>query len=196
MHKQTHTPDDLPTLDQLAAERKRVRYRRRYNRTLRSTVAVLIVVAALAVLIATFWMPVLRIYGASMRPTLEDGQIIVTIKTDHLKPGDIAAFYEGNKLLVKRCIAGPGDVVDLAEDGTVSVNGAALDEPYVLEKARGETDIDLPFTVPENRYFMIGDDRSGSIDSRNTAVGCVSPEQIVGRVVFRVWPLQAFGPVR
>ena len=195
MRKQTNAPVELPTLEQLADERSRLRYRRRYGRTLRSTVAVLVVVAALAVLIATLWMPVLRIYGSSMSPTLADGQIVVAIKTTQFSPGDVTAFYHGNKLLVKRCLAGPSDWIDLDADGNVFLNGVLLDEPYLPEKAFGETDIDLPYQVPDGKIFVMGDHRATSVDSRNTAVGCVSREQIVGKILFRVWPLGGFGPV-
>ena len=188
-------PVELPTMDQIERERSRLRYRRRYGRTLRSTVAVLVVAAALAVLVATLWMPVLRIYGSSMVPTLADGQIVVTVKTTSFQPGDIVAFYHGNKLLIKRYIAGPADWVNLDADGNVSVNGILLDEPYVAEKAYGETNIELPYQVPEDRYFLMGDNRDVSVDSRSTAVGCIAEEQIVGKVVFRIWPLNGLGPV-
>ena len=186
---------DLPTAEQIERERKRLRYRRRYGRTLKSTIAVLIVVAAAAVLVATLWMPVLQIYGASMVPTLEDGQIVVSVKSNRFEPGDIVAFYQGNKLLIKRFIAGPADWVDIDTDGNVSVNGKLLDEPYIVQKAYGETNIELPYQVPDKRYFLMGDNRDVSVDSRNTAVGCVADEQIVGKVVFRIWPLSQFGPV-
>lgn len=186
---------DLPTAEQIERERKRLRYRRRYGRTLKSTIAVLIVVAAAAVLVATLWMPVLQIYGASMVPTLEDGQIVVSVKSNRFEPGDIVAFYQGNKLLIKRFIAGPADWVDIDTDGNVSVNGKLLDEPYIVQKAYGETNIELPYQVPDKRYFLMGDNRDVSVDSRNTAVGCVADEQIVGKVIFRIWPLSQFGPV-
>ena len=175
-------PVELPTMDQIERERSRLRYRRRYSRTLRSTAAVLVVAAALAVLVATLWMPVLRIYGSSMVPTLADGQIVITVKTTSFEPGDIVAFYHGNKLLIKRYIAGPADWVNLDADGNVSVNGILLDEPYVAEKAYGETNIELPYQVPEDRYFLMGDNRDVSVDSRSTAVGCIAEEQIVGKV--------------
>lgn len=187
---------DLPTIAQIEQERKRLRYQRRYSKTLKSTIAILIVVAAMAVLVATLWMPVLQIYGASMVPTLEEGQIVACVKSDSFAAGDIVAFYQGNKLLIKRFIAGPADWVDMDADGNVSVNGTVLDEPYIAEKAYGETNIELPYQVPDKRYFLMGDNRDVSIDSRNTAVGCVSDEQIVGKVVFRVWPLSQFGPVQ
>ena len=187
---------ELPSAEQIEKERKRLRYRRRYSRTMKSTIAILIVVAAAAVLVATLWMPVLRIYGTSMVPTLVDGQIVISVKgSSNFKQGDIIAFYQGNKLLVKRYIAGSGDWVDIDEDGTVSVNGKTLDEPYLKKKAYGETNIKFPYQVPEKKYFLMGDNRDVSIDSRNTAVGCVSDEQIVGKIVFRIWPLNKFGPV-
>ena len=186
---------ELPSLEQIENERKRLRYRSRYGRTLKSTIAILMVVAAAAVLVATLWMPVLRIYGSSMVPTLSDGQIVVSVKTTDFQPGDIAAFYHGNKLLIKRFIAGPSDWVNIDEDGSVYINGVELDEPYLTEKAFGETNITLPYQVPDKRYFLMGDNRDVSIDSRNTAVGCVAADQIVGKVVFRIWPLREFGPV-
>lgn len=187
---------DLPTAEQIEQERNRLRYRRRYSRTLKSTVAILVVVAAAAVLVATLWMPVLRIYGTSMVPTLKDGQIVITVKNSNFRQGDIVAFYQGNKLLIKRFIAGPADWVDIDQDGNVSVNGTVLDEPYIAEKAYGDTNIELPYQVPDKRYFLMGDNRDVSVDSRNTAVGCVSDEQIVGKVIFRIWPLSQFGPVQ
>lgn len=192
-----HTKEtSLPTAEQLDMERRRLRYKRRYNRTLRSTVAILIVVAALAVLAATLWMPVLRVYGSSMAPTLHNGEILASVKTKDFSSGDIIAFYHGNKLLIKRYIAGPSDYVNVDEDGNVSVNGTLLDEPYLAEKAYGEADIEFPYQVPDQRYFVMGDNRSVSIDSRSSIVGCIAGDQIVGKVVFRVWPLSAFGPLR
>ena len=191
-----HTKEtSLPTAEQLDMERRRLRYKRRYNRTLRSTVAILIVVAALAVLAATLWMPVLRVYGSSMAPTLHNGEILISVKTKDFSSGDIIAFYHGNKLLIKRYIAGSADYVNIDEDGAVSVNGTLLDEPYLAEKAYGEADIEFPYQVPDQRYFVMGDNRSVSIDSRSSIVGCSAGDQIVGKVVFRVWPLSAFGPL-
>ena len=196
MKKKKNNPVDLPTTAQIEQERNRLRYKRRYSRTLKSTIAILIVVAAAAVLVATFWMPVLRIYGASMSPTLEDGQIVVCVKSSRFETGDIVAFYHGNKLLIKRFIAGSADWVDIDDDGNVSVNGEVLDEPYIDEKAYGETNIELPYQVPDARYFLMGDNRDVSVDSRSTAVGCISDEQVVGKVIFRIWPLNRFGSVR
>lgn len=188
--------DDLPTIEQIEKERARLRYKKRYSRTLKSTIAILLVVSALAVLVATLWMPVLRIYGSSMVPTLEDGQIVVTVKSNSFKAGDIVAFYHGNKLLIKRYVAGPADWFNIDKDGNLFINNQLLNEPYIAEKAFGETNIELPYQVPDKKYFMIGDNRSVSIDSRNTAVGCIDEEQIVGKVVFRIWPLSSFGTVK
>ena len=145
---------------------------------------------------ATLWLPVLQIYGASMMPTLSDGQIVFSVKTAEMNEGDVIAFYYNNKILVKRVIAGPGDWVDIDEDGTVWVNKEKLEEPYLTEKAYGDCNIELPYQVPDGRVFVMGDHRSTSVDSRNTAVGCVAPEQIVGKIVFRVWPLDYMGPVQ
>ena len=180
-------------MEALRAERKRVKYNRRYKRVLGSTVFTLVVVAAVAVLVATIWMPVLQIYGASMTPTLEEGDVVVSVKGSDYATGDLVSFYIGNKLLVKRYIAGAGQWVDIDEAGTVYVDGIALAEPYVLEPAFGDVDITLPYQVPENRIFVMGDHRATSVDSRNTAVGCIAKEQIVGKIVFRVWPLNTAG---
>ena len=196
MKPMTKEPMDYPSVEQLNAELKRVKYQSRYGAVLRSTLYTLIVVAAVAVLVATIWMPVLQIYGNSMVPTLEDGQIVISVKTSNFQSGDIVAFYHGNKLLIKRFIAGSSDWVNIDEDGNVSVNGEQLDEPYLTEKAFGNTNIELPYQVPDQRLFLMGDNRDVSIDSRNTAVGCVAADQIVGKVVFRIWPLSEFGPVR
>ncbi len=185
----------VPTVEQLETELKRVKYRSRYRTLLRSTVYTLVVVAAIAILVATLWLPVLQIYGHSMTPTLQDGEIIFTVKTSSFKPGNIIAFYYNNKILVKRVICGPGDWVDIEDDGTVYVNGKLLEEPYLVEKALGECNIDLPYQVPDGKYFVMGDHRSTSVDSRNTSVGCVADEQIVGRIIFRIWPLGRIGIV-
>lgn len=195
MRRANKGPVEIPSMEQIEKERSRLQYRSRYSRTLRSTVAVLLVVAAIAVLVATLWMPVLRIYGTSMVPTLEDGQIVISVKTESFAPGDIAAFYLGNKVLVKRYIAGPGEWINLDESGNVFINGEPLDEPYLTEKSYGQTNIELPYQVPDERYFLMGDNREASIDSRNTTVGCVEKEQIVGKIVFRIWPLSEFGPI-
>lgn len=186
---------EIPTSEQLEAEIKRERYKHRYHSVLRSTFYTLIVVAAVAVLVATLWLPVLQIYGSSMSPTLQDGEIIFTVKTADLQPGDIVAFYYNNKILVKRIICGPGDMIDIKEDGTVYVNEKLLKEDYLTEKALGECNIEMPYQVPDGRYFVMGDHRSTSVDSRSTSVGCVADEQIVGRIIFRIWPFARIGDV-
>ena len=189
------TLGEMPSAEQLEAELKREKYKRRYHSVLRSTIYTLITVAAIAVLVATLWLPVLQIYGSSMTPTLQDGEIIFSVKTADLEPGDIVAFYYNNKILVKRVICGPGDWVNIDEDGTVYVNEVRLKEPYLAEKAVGDCNIELPYQVPDGKIFVMGDHRSTSVDSRNTAVGCVAQEQIVGKIIFRIWPLNRIGTV-
>lgn len=183
----------LPTVEQLEKELKRERYRRNYGRVLRSTLFTLISVAAVAILVAMLFMPVLQIYGSSMTPSMEDGDIVVTLKGSDYKRGDVISFYYNNKILVKRVIAFPGDWVNLDEDGNVYVNDQLVDEPYLDEKAYGDVNIELPYQVPDGKLFVMGDHRATSADSRNTAVGCVSEEQIVGKVTLRVWPFESFG---
>ena len=183
----------VPAVSLLEAELARVSYRERYYRVLRSTVYMLITVAAAAVLAATLFLPVLRIYGASMTPTLNSGDIVCSVKGSSFEPGDIVAFYYNNKILVKRVIARAGEWVDIDWEGNVYVDGELLQEAYVKEKALGECDIELPYQVPEGRIFVMGDHRSVSVDSRSSAVGCIAEEQIVGKLVFRVWPVSGFG---
>jgi len=180
---------------QLESELKRERYKKQYHRMIRSTLCSLIVVAAIAVLVAVLLLPVLQIYGSSMNPTLEEGDIVLSIKGADLQTGDLVSFYIGNKLLVKRYIAGPGQWVDIDPDGNVYVDGVLLVEPYISENAFGDCDLVLPYQVPENRIFVLGDHRESSADSRNTAVGCIAEEQIVGKIVFRIWPLSQFGAI-
>ena len=185
-----------PTTEQLEGELKRVRYKSRYRSVLRITIYSLITVAAIAVLIATLWLPVLQVYGNSMTPALQNGEIIFTVKMSEFEPGDIISFYYNNKILIKRVIARSGEWVNMDADGNVYVNETLLDEPYLDEKAFGDCNIELPYQVPEGRVFVMGDHRSTSVDSRNSAVGCVAQEQIVGKILFRVWPLEKFGWVK
>ena len=185
----------LPTVQQLEAELKREKYRGRYWKMLRGTVAVLVVVAAAAVLISNLLLPILRIYGSSMTPTLVNGDLVAAVRNGTYQRGDIIAFYYNNKILVKRVIGMPGEWVDIDESGTVTIDGEPLEEPYLTEKALGECDIELPYQVPEGRYFVMGDHRSVSSDSRSSQVGCVSEEQIVGKLLFRLWPLDEIGPI-
>ena len=184
---------EAPELKDLEQELAREKYKNRYGMVLRSTIYTLITVAAVAILVATLWMPVLQIYGSSMNETLQDGDIVLSVKDSRMDSGDIVAFYYNNKILVKRVIAQAGDWVNIDADGNVYVNDVLLDEPYISNKALGEYDIDLPYQVPENRIFVMGDHREVSVDSRTTTVGCVAEEQIVGKLVFRVWPFNEFG---
>ena len=197
MKRRSHAaePPQAPTVEQLEKELNRENYRKRYNRVLRNTIYTLITVAAIAVLVATLFLPVLRIYGSSMAPTLSDGDIVVSVKGGEYERGDVVAFWFNNKILVKRVVALPGEWVDIDADGTVSVNGEPLAEPYLTDKALGECDLELPYQVPDGRLFVMGDHRSTSQDSRSSAVGCVSEEMLVGRLVFRVWPLEGFGTI-
>lgn len=187
------TKKQIPELIDLRKELSREKYKYRFASVLRSTVSTLVVIAAFAILVATLWLPVLQIYGSSMTPTLEEGQIVVSVKGSEFERGDLVAFYIGNKLLVKRVIAAPMDTVVIAEDGTVYVNNEELVEPYVSDKALGECDLEFPYQVPDSRYFLLGDHRSVSVDSRSSSVGCVAEEQIVGKITFCVWPLSDFG---
>lgn len=187
---------DLPTTQELEAELKRVTDKSTFRVTLRSTIYTLITVSAIAVLVAVLLLPVLRIYGTSMAPLLKEGDLVLSMKQGECKQGDIIAFYYNNKILVKRVIAVAGEWVDIKEDGTVYVNDQPLDESYLQEgTAFGECDIDLPYQVPDSRIFVMGDNRAVSIDSRNSSIGCVAEEQIVGKIVFNLWPLTDFGPL-
>jgi len=185
----------MPDISELRSELKRERYKFRFARVMKSTIYTLIVVAAFAILVATLWMPVLQIYGSSMTPTLDEGQIVLSVKSKDFHQGDLVAFYIGNKILVKRVIAGPADLIAIADDGTVRVNSVELEEPYVTQKALGECDLEFPYQVPESRYFLMGDHRETSVDSRSSSVGCIAEEQVVGKIVFCVWPLSDFGPL-
>ena len=187
---------DLPSTEQLSDELKRERYKIRYHATIRSTIFILITVAAAAVLAATFLFPFFRIYGTSMNPTLEESDVVMGIRTDQMETGDLIAFYYNNKILVKRVIASSGQWVDIDEDGNVFVDGDRIDEPYLTGKAKGSCDISLPYQVPDESVFVMGDHREVSIDSRISAIGCVKQDQVAGKLVLRIWPLNHFGMVR
>ena len=186
----------LPATEDLTQAVKRDRYTNRFRATVRSTFLSLVVVAAVAVLVAVLLLPILRIYGKSMSGTLDSGDVVVSVKTTSFKTGDVIAFYYNNNILVKRVIANPGDWVDIDQDGNVYVNNVKLEEPYLQEKAYCETNIEFPYQVPDGKIFAMGDNRSVSIDSRNTSIGCIAEEQIVGKIVYRVWPLTGIGAVQ
>ena len=189
MDEENKGPKRKPLPKEVAEERKRLRKRARNTRRLITALGALIVVAAIAVLLSTFVFPVIQVSGDSMEPTLSDGDVLVLINTDNYSSGQLCCIAWQNKLLIKRVIALPGDVVYIDQYGTVSVNGEILDEPYVTDKSLGECDIDFPYQVPEGTFFVMGDRRASSIDSRSSAVGSVDGDQIVGRVLFKVWPL-------
>ena len=190
------TDSDLVSNEEVKEELGRLKERERYLKKVQKTLSILVVVAAISVLVATLWMPVLKIYGSSMDPTLENGQIVVSIKTKKLKSGDVVAFWQGNKLLVKRVIASPGQKVDIDVNGKVFVDGKAISETYLDSESLGNTDIDFPHQVEESRWFCMGDNRESSIDSRSAVIGDVSKEQIEGKVLFSVWPLNKIGIVK
>lgn len=194
--KEKFTAENLPTTEQLEAELKWERNKKSNNGLIRNTVFALITVAAAAVLTATLFLPILQIYGTSMTPTLSEGEIVVSVKGSGFEQGDVISFYYNNKILVKRVIAFEGDFVNIDEDGTVLVNNREIDEPYLTEKDLGECDIKLPYQVPAGKIFVLGDHRKTSVDSRSSVMGCVSEEQIVGKIVFRVWPLDRMGGIQ
>jgi len=187
---------EMPSAELVEQELAKEKYRKGFARAVRSTVYSLVIVAAIAVLIAVLLLPVLQIYGTSMTPNLSEGNIVLSVKEGQFDTGEVVAFYYNNKILVKRVIAHSGDWVDIDDDGNVYVNGKLIDEPYVSEKAFGECNIDLPYQVPESRIFVMGDHRSTSVDSRSSTIGCVAEEQIVGKIIFRVWPLNQIGKVK
>lgn len=186
--------DDLG-IKELRQELRRVKYNNKFAATLFNTIGTLVVVAAAAILVANLWLPILQVTGTSMSPTLQEGQVLMASKGHDFKTGDVIAFYYNNKILVKRVIAMPGDWVNISEDGTVYVNDIAIDEPYLKENALGDCNIELPYQVPESKIFVMGDNRSVSLDSRNTAIGCISEEQVVGRITFAIWPLSKISKI-
>lgn len=183
------------TINQIEEELNREKYKEKYIKILKSTIYSLLIVAAIATLIATLIMPVLQISGSSMTPTFKEGEIVVSLKTKKLKQGDIVAFYHGNKILVKRVIATAGEWVNITDEGNVYINGELIEEPYINELSLGQSDIEFPYQVPDGHWFVLGDDRETSIDSRNSEIGSISQDDIVGKIIFRVWPLKRFGKI-
>ena len=181
------------TVSEIEEELKKEKYKSKYKKILMSTIYTLVIVVSIALIVATLLMPVLQISGTSMKPTFHEGEIVVSLKNANLSNGDIIAFYHGNKILVKRIIATSSEWVNIDKDGNVYVNNILIEEDYVLEKILGDTDVEFPFQVPEETYFVLGDDRSTSVDSRSSEIGTVKTEDIVGKVIFRVWPLKKLG---
>ena len=188
--------DMLPEVGQIERELFREKYKKRYKRVLRNTIFTIVIVAAFSVLVATLLLPVLQIYGNSMAPTLREGEIVISVKMRDCKAGDVVAFYYNNHILVKRVIALPGQWVSIDAEGNVYVDNEMLDEPYLTEKSFGESDLEYPYQVPENMLFVLGDHRETSVDSRNSAIGCVDQEEIVGKIIFVLWPFSEFGFIK
>lgn len=183
----------IPSLPEIQLERKRIRREAYYRQALRGTISVLVVVAAVAVLIATLFLPILQISGDSMSPTLAHDEIVILLKTKAFERGDLIGFYYQGKILLKRVIALPEDEVAIDAEGTVYVNGELLEEPYVVNQGLGDCDLEFPYKVPGTGYFVLGDQRSNSVDSRNSVIGAISQENIIGKVFIRVWPLSRIG---
>lgn len=193
MNNKSEKKVPVPSLPEIQRERKRIRRKDYYRQSLRSTISVLMVVAAIAVLVATLFLPILQISGDSMSPTLEHDEIVILVKTKEFNRGDLIGFYYQGKILLKRVIALPDEEVAIDAEGNVYVNGEVLEEPYVTDKGLGDCDLEFPYKVPGTGYFVLGDQRSNSVDSRNSVIGAISQDDIIGKVFIRVWPFSRFG---
>lgn len=193
MNNKSEKKVPVPSLPEIQRERKRIRRKDYYRQSLRSTISVLVVVAAIAVLVATLFLPILQISGDSMSPTLEHDEIVILVKTKEFHRGDLIGFYYQGKILLKRVIALPDEEVAIDAEGNVYVNGEVLEEPYVTDKGLGDCDLKFPYKVPGTGYFVLGDQRSNSVDSRNSVIGAISQDDIIGKVFIRVWPFSRFG---
>ncbi len=186
----------FPSTKEIENAYKSEYYKVNFFNIVRSTIFILTVASAVAVLVAVLLLPVLRIYGKSMEGTLDDGNLVISVKSSNFKSGDVVAFYYNNNILVKRVIAQSGQWVDMDKSGNIYVNQVMIDEPYLKEKSYGQTNVEFPFQVPEGRIFVVGDNRANSIDSRNKTIGTISEEQVVGKLVFKIWPLSEIGTVK
>lgn len=192
--KEKVIPTNL-SISVLEEEIKREKYKSKYTKILRSTIYTLIIIASISALIGTLIMPVLEVNNTTMKPLLENNEIVLSLKTKKLKKGDIIAFYQGNKILIKRVVAIPGNYISIDEEGNVYVDGEVLDEPYVTNKQKGETNIEFPYQVPESEYFVLSDERDKTTDSRNEDIGLIKKDNVIGKVIFRVWPFKKLGAI-
>lgn len=187
---------EIPSIEELEDELARERKRRAQSKVLRIIIGILFAVIAAAVAVVILVLPIYEISGSAMAHTLNNGDIVAAIKTNVFYNGDIIAYNFDDDIQIKRVIGRSGDKIDIDSSGHIFVNGAQLDEPYVEEFDLGDCDIEFPFDVPLDQNFVVGDHRDVSVDSRNTAVGCIKDEDVIGKIVFRIWPINAIGTVK